>query len=163
VRDRGPQLPAPPPPLLRPVLAMLAAMAMFAFAAMVIYVFIELASHRAAHAHDAMHPEFNEFYAGLKDNQGHTCCNMQDCHPTQAEIGHNQFGEHVWFAQLALPKDGEWVPQTEWIEIPMDKIIKGPNPTGHPIICHTIAWQINTSHLDPNKIEVRCFLPMDLS
>jgi hypothetical protein len=168
MRDRGPRLPPAPPPFLTPILAMLAAMAMFAFGAMVIYAFLAATSPRPAHAHDVHRPELDSFYGSLKDPKGNSCCQMTDCHPTQAEIrpSASEPAKQVWWAQLGIPTGGvpgEWSPRPEWIEIPPDKIITNVNPSGTPVICHTISWKQGTHELDPASITVRCFLPVDLS
>ena len=107
---------------------------------------------RYAHAHDHNKPDLNSFYSGLKDNNGNSCCNLIDCHETEAAIR----GDH-WWAQLAVQENGQWQPRPEWMEIPDDKVIKNSNPTGKAIFCHTVSWKNKV--LDPKSITIRCFLP----
>lgn len=107
-----------------------------------------------ANAHDAMHPDMDSFYEGLKDPHGNSCCSMLDCHPTEAELkdGH-------WRARLLRPEEGKFIPDV-WVAIPDEKVLKNHNPVGQPIICHVIQWK--DGHMDPSTF-VRCFLPTDLT
>jgi hypothetical protein len=120
-------------------------------------------------AHDAKHPEFDSWYRGLKNPnfksaviQELGCCSARDCHVTEADIRNGR-----WWARVGQPHFDYGEPKsagdsqhpfdlvyyemtwelTEWKEVPTDAILKVPNPTGSPVICHS------TLH------EIWCFIP----
>lgn len=115
-----------------------------------------------AYAHDAMHPDLDAFFGGMKDSRGNLCCSMTDCHVANAEIRNGE-----WWAELSHPKGADehgrtiWVPEPgNWVKIPEDKVLKEHNPTGEPIFCHVVQWK--DGRMDPSAT-IRCFLPIDLT
>jgi hypothetical protein len=120
-------------------------------------------------AHDTRHPEFDSWYRGLKNPnfksaviQDLGCCSKRDCHETEANIRDGQ-----WWARVGRPhfEYGELKPSsdsqhpldlgyydvtwelTEWMPVPAEAILKVPNPTGSPVICHS------------TRNEIWCFIP----
>jgi hypothetical protein len=103
-------------------------------------------------AHDSRHPEFDSWYRSLKNPnvkssvvQDLGCCSMRDCHETEATIRQGK-----WWARLGKPTIEErgmlgirvtWE-LTEWQEVPDYAILKSPNPTGSPVICHSTQYEI---------------------
>jgi hypothetical protein len=94
---------------------------------------VVLARIVAAYAHDHKQPGLDAWYAGLKrDGDGFPCCNITDCHRTEAEIRDDR-----WWARIGKPLgDGEWE-LGEWRPVPEETILKGKtNMAGEPVICH---------------------------
>ena len=115
-------------------------------------------------AHDTEHPEFNSWYRGLKNPnyksaviQDLGCCSARDCHVTEADIRNGR-----WWARVGKPHFEYGEPKsasnsqhpfdlvyyeitwelTEWKEVPTEAILKIPNPTGSPVICHSTIYEI---------------------
>ena len=129
---------------------------------LIVVVLISLALRCVpAQAHDQHRPDLDNFYSNLKDPKGNSCCNLMDCHTTDAEIRPGKDGRPHWWARLAVPNgNGGWTERPEWMEIPDDKVLHQLNPTGEAVFCHTISWKLNNgTMLDPASITVRCFLP----
>jgi hypothetical protein len=120
-------------------------------------------------AHDGKRPEFDSWYRGLKNPNLKSavirdlgCCSARDCHETEADIRNGRWwariGEaHVGYGAPKSASDSEhpldfveyeitWE-LTEWKEVPAEAILKVPNPTGSPVICHS-TWN-----------EIWCFIP----
>ena len=115
-------------------------------------------------AHDTKHPEFDSWYRGLKNPnfkssviQDLGCCSARDCHVTEADIRNGR-----WWARVGKPHFEYGEPKsasdsqhpfdlvyyeitwelTEWKEVPTEAILKIPNPTGSPVICHSALYEI---------------------
>jgi hypothetical protein len=115
-------------------------------------------------AHDKKHPEWDSWYRGLKNPnfksaviQDLSCCSTRDCHVTEADIRNGE-----WWARLGKPHFEYDEPKssadsqhpfdlvyyevtwdlTEWKKVPAEAILKVPNPTGSPVICHLTAGEI---------------------
>jgi hypothetical protein len=122
-------------------------------------------------AHDSKHPEFDSWYNGLLNPnlksavvQDLGCCSKRDCHITEADIRSGQ-----WWARLGTPHIQYGEPKTaaeaehaldlvhyevtweltEWKRVPSEAILKVPNPTGSPVICHSTS----------GAREIWCFIP----
>jgi len=120
-------------------------------------------------AHDPRHPEFDAWYKSLKNPKFNSavihdlgCCSRRDCHETEADIRNGQ-----WWARVGKPHFtyGEPKPSsdfehpldlvyddvtwelTEWKPVPAEAILRVPNPTGSPVICHS------------TRDEIWCFIP----
>jgi len=113
-----------------------------------------------AKAHDVNHREFDGWYSGLK-RPGTTasCCNVSDCHRTQAE-----YRADGWWARVGKPvyrSDAagkvyvaDWV-LLDFIHIPEDKILRQhDNPTGEAVICHSTPILIGVQ-----PVILYCFVP----
>ena len=114
-------------------------------------------------AHDSKHPEFDSWYKGLKNPNFKSavirdlgCCSARDCHETEADIRNGR-----WWARVGKlhtkylgPKPATEAQHafdyyeeiswelTEWMEVPAEAILKIPNPTGGPVICHSTYDEI---------------------
>ena len=121
-------------------------------------------------AHDTKHPEFDAWYRGLenpslKPGVIQNCCSEKDCHETEADLRNGQWWarvgkSHFAYGELKSSSDSQhrldlvyydvtWE-LTEWKEVPAEAILKTPNPTGSPVICHS-TWD-----------EIWCFIPNSL-
>ena len=118
----------------------------------------------AAWAHDWKHPDYDNFYDGLKrpgvsSNAfgSISCCSKTDCHETEAQIRGD-----VWWARLGLPhtrEDGgtDWEP-ADWVQVPADKVLPNTlNPTGNAVICHQVD-RLMSGGINP-KATIWCFVP----
>jgi hypothetical protein len=115
-------------------------------------------------AHDHNQPNFDSWYQSLErpDLQGRTgfggygggisCCNKTDCHETEAEIRGND-----WWARLVVVKNGV-EEKLDFVRVPPEKVIHNKaNPTGSPVICHTLSWVGN--HISADSAVIYCFIP----
>ena len=114
--------------------------------------------------HDGHHPELDQWYQNLRMSNGLSCCNVTDCHPTEAELradGH-------WWARLGDPIDPlkgprDWI-LGPYVQVPDDTIVRDayghviPNPTGEPVICHMTAHNAFGQPAWASEF-VRCFVP----
>lgn len=118
-----------------------------------------------AFAHDHVNPNFDSWYQSLQrpdtagNSQGYfgggilSCCNKSDCHETEAEIRDND-----WWARLVVRDSDGSETKRDWVRVPPEKIIRNKaNPTGSPVICHTLAW--NGTTLAPTNVTIYCFVP----
>ena len=105
-------------------------------------------------AHDKNHPEWNDWYMKLKQpGTGISCCNVQDCHPTEYEIRNGEY----WARLGMLEQDGSWSLH-DYVRIPPEKVLKKTtNPTGFPIFCHSRA--LVGSRVSVEGSSVYCFIP----
>lgn len=74
-----------------------------------------------------------EWLRGLQTPGGMSCCNQQDCHPTDA-----------------MMRDGQWWvtdPTRTWEPVPADRVLTTPNLDGRAVVCRTPSG------------EIRCFVP----
>ena len=120
-----------------------------------------------AFAHDHNRPDLDQWYRSLERPDrvgqysgagGTSCCNLRDCHETEAEYR----GSEVW-ARLGYRKDGAWI-LLNWMRVPEQKILKKKhNPTGSPVICHTLSWKKNMKEMEtgPGGVEIYCFIDAD--
>src|SRR5258707_11470351 len=83
-----------------------------------------------AAAHEG-NDQLSTWYRSLQTPYGKSCCNMHDCHTTDARIEH----EH-WQAKIG----------DQWIDVPDSAVLHRDNLAGEAVIC---MW--NGS--------VRCFIP----
>jgi len=104
-------------------------------------------------AHDPKHHEFDNWYEGLQRPNGMgSCCNIHDCHTTNAEIRQGD-----WWAQIGMPKDdGTW-DLLDWVKIPSEVVLQHNNPTGEAVICHSLQWV--GSVFASQAITIYCFIP----
>lgn len=112
-------------------------------------------------AHDAHHPELDQWYGSLTKPGSHgyegggvSCCSMADCHPTDAEQR-----DDGWWARLGeRDRNGEWTLRG-MVHVPQEAVINGKqNPTGEAVICHPMVWKEDGT-LDHEHIPVWCFVP----
>src|SRR6266516_4221428 len=108
-------------------------------------------------AHDQHRPDLDSWYASLKRGDGFPCCNVSDCHPTEAELRNGE-----WWGKVGPRKgDGGWE-LLGWVKIPANVILSGKqNQAGEPVICHSMAF--DGAHFDPARVQVYCFVVPDLS
>jgi hypothetical protein len=112
-----------------------------------------------ADAHDHGRPDLDKWYQSLdRPGMGNpwggnfSCCNKQDCHPTESEYR----GNETW-ARLGIQNDGVWT-LVDYVHIPDEKIIRHKdNPTGGPVICHTMAWE--GKQFAPSAVTIYCYVP----
>jgi hypothetical protein len=84
---------------------------------------------------------FAEWVRSQHDRGGYWCCDIGDGRPVEARIA----GDH-WEAHIT-PE--HWPGQTDhWVVVPDDRITRGGNPTGTPIL-----WLLSG--------RVQCFAPPD--
>jgi hypothetical protein len=113
-----------------------------------------LAFSHVLQSHEHKHPELNAWYLSLRNSKGTICCNMVDCHRTEAEM--RQDGK--WWARLGraiydphhptVPSDWEL---TDWVQIPDDVVLKNvSNPTGEAVICHSLDGTVLFCFVEPN-------------
>jgi hypothetical protein len=134
-------------------------------------ILLSLLSTQPGAAHDSKRPELDSWYKGLKNPNLRSavvrdlgCCSAKDCHETDAEIRNGR-----WWARVGKlhtkylgPKPASEAQHafdlvyeeiswelTEWKEVPNEAILKIPNPTGSPVICHS------------TRNEIWCFIPDD--
>jgi hypothetical protein len=132
-------------------------------------ILLSLLSTQPGAAHDSKRPELDSWYKGLKNPNLRSavvrdlgCCSAKDCHETDAEIRNGR-----WWARVGKlhtkylgPKPASEAQHafdlvyeeiswelTEWKEVPNEAILKIPNPTGSPVICHS------------TRNEIWCFIP----
>lgn len=118
-----------------------------------------------ATAHDHHKPQLDQWYQSLErpDRKGMgwgysnsiSCCQLTDCHETEAEFR----GSDVW-ARLGYQENGDWH-LVNWMKVPPEKIIRQKyNPTGNPVICHTMSWKKNSYEMEtgPGGVEIYCFI-----
>ena len=88
-------------------------------------------------AHDASHPEFNEWFNRLASGMG-LCCSFADGFAVS---------DVDWES-----KDGRYRVRLEnkWIDVPDDALITEPNRVGR-----TMVWPVRFA----GKIFIRCFMP----
>lgn len=73
----------------------------------------------------------SQWFQGLHDSDGTSCCSVADCRHLPTRIGRSGF-------EVQVPKLNEQYESvgTEWVPVPPDKIIPHKeNPTGEPITC----------------------------
>lgn len=85
-----------------------------------------------AHAHDmaaTTDPQRGAWFESLKQpKSGTSCCNLTDCHQTQAR----QLLDHSWQAVMV---DGMG---SRWVDIPPDKVVTKPlSVDGEAYLCHS--------------------------
>lgn len=97
----------------------------------------------AAHAHDHNRPALDSWFKGLRSNAGAACCDGSDA---------LRLDDIDWEA-----KDGHYRVQLqgEWVDVPKDAVIDGPNLAGPAMV-----WPF---YLDGKLRGVRCFIPGTLS
>ena len=96
-------------------------------------------------AHDAKHPEFDDWYKGLRNSKLSTfvnnfpCCSARHCHVTEADIRNGKWRARVGKPEVKFDLVHTTVTWTlsEWQEVPQQAILQVPNPTGSPMICHS--------------------------
>ena len=84
---------------------------------------------------------YKEWITSQRDADGHWCCDIGDGRPVDARIDGDHYEVHI---------TGEHFPGEDdhWLEVPKEKITRGVNPTGSPIVW---LWM---GH-------VQCFAPPD--
>ena len=95
-----------------------------------------------AFAHDASHPELNEWFNHLSSGKGPCCSNADGTALSDVD----------WEI-----KDGHYRVRLEdkWWDVPDEAVIKEPNRAGR-----TMVWPIYyRSSGAPDRIEIRCFMP----
>lgn len=121
---------------------------------------------RRAHAHDYKHPDYDSWYRSLERpgvsaySGGITsCCSLTDCHETEAEMRGDD-----WWARLGKrvrnEENGEydWELQ-DWVKVPSGVVLQhATNPTGNPVICHSMDLEDGGTHVSPRST-VFCFIP----
>ncbi len=93
-------------------------------------------------AHDARHPELNEWFNHLSSGKGPCCSNADGTVLSDVD----------WET-----KDGHYRVRLEdrWWDVPDEAVIKEPNRAGR-----TMVWPIYyRSSGVPDRIEIRCFMP----
>lgn len=115
-------------------------------------------------AHDWKHPDLDQWYSGLMRPHGHSwsgggsCCSKTDCHTTEAEIRNGK-----WWARLGVPKEHDDWDLRDWVEVPDELIVRGPNgnpvanQAGEAVICH--SWSMTGHQLFPAASTIYCFVP----
>lgn len=93
------------------------------------------------HAHDANHPEDNGWYMTLKSPGGGPCCDGSDInHVDNLDWGtQNKPNSHYWVRV-----------EGKVIDVPDDKIVKGPNRAGFALEWH---------YYHDGEPIIRCFMP----
>jgi len=70
---------------------------------------------------------FKEWITNQHDSSGRWCCSISDMRPTDARIVGDHWEVHV------TPQ--HWPGETDrWIAVPDEKVIRGKNPVGVPIL-----------------------------
>ena len=87
-----------------------------------------------------MHP-FAEWVTSQHDRRGYWCCDIGDGRPVDARIEGDHWTVHVTPAHFPNEPD-------HWLTVPDEKITRGGNPTGSPIL-----WLLHGN--------VQCFAPPD--
>lgn len=92
-----------------------------------------------AHAHDARHPELNDWFMGLKNHKGYPCCDGSDATRLEDPDWENVNGHY----RVRL--------EGEWVEVPDDAVVDGVNRLGPALV-----WPY---YLDGKLVGIRCFMP----
>ncbi len=87
-----------------------------------------------------MHP-YAEWVTSQHDRRGYWCCDIGDGRPVDARISGDHWMVHVTPAHFPNEPD-------HWLAVPDEKITRGGNPTGQPIL-----WLLHGN--------VQCFAPPD--
>ncbi len=91
-----------------------------------------------------MNPEMHKWFNGLANGKGGLCCSFADGRSLDdPDVDMN--GDHY-----RVRIDGQW------IDVPDDAIVKGPNKLGRPVV-----WPFETYDAESRtyKPAIRCFLP----
>ena len=120
-------------------------------AAILLAVWI-LALATTANAHDAKHPELNDWVAGLTNKHGKLCCNGRDTFPAEAvydtDTGHYR-------ARLEDPSDHTW----GWYDVPDDVVVTEPNRLGYAAAWYYPSWDRSPDGTTFMVPKWRCFIP----
>lgn len=112
-------------------------------------------------AHDHNNPSLDSWYQSLqrpdRGSYGYqgivSCCNKQDCHPTDAEHRDGDW----WARPVIIHEIGKEGEMGEWMRVPPEKVLKNTtNPTGRAVLCHTQSWIGNT--FSAGSISIYCFV-----
>lgn len=99
-------------------------------------------------AHDAEHPELNDWFMGLRNKKDFPCCDGSEAmHLKNVDWeSQNKENSHI---RVRIPLTTEANSELGWVDVPDDAVITEPNKDGA-----TLVWPIygymNTS--------VRCFM-----
>lgn len=99
----------------------------------------------AALAHEDGADPNAAWYRGLKVGDM-DCCDMQDCHPTEAWNPDTRDPDFPYTVKIG----------DDWIRVEKDKVLKTSNPTGMAVECHHSQMGFDTPW-------VRCFIPPSLA
>lgn len=81
--------------------------------------------------HGVGHDKYHHWYQTLKTPEGLSCCNDQDCRPTQTRV---RDGVHE------ILVDGVWVP------VPMDRVLKQSAPDMGDHVCALPGYSQGETH-----------------
>jgi hypothetical protein len=72
--------------------------------------------------------ELSQWFRGLRDDSGKSCCSLADCRPTE----YRQLGDHY-----EVLVDSKWgIEPPQWVAVPPSKILNQiDNPTGRGVLC----------------------------
>ena len=72
--------------------------------------------------------ELSQWFRGLHDDSGQSCCSLADCRPTE----YRQLGDHY-----EVLVDSKWgIEPPQWVAVPTSKILNRiDNPTGRGVLC----------------------------
>ena len=116
-------------------------------------------------AHDWKRPDLNAWYSSLKNPRASSrvvrdigCCSKDDCHETEAQMRGND-----WWARLGNQhrvKGGIDWELADWVKVPAEAVLlHQTNPTGSPVICHSVTLTDGGRRIDPRASTVFCFVP----
>ena len=92
-------------------------------------------------AHDAGHPELNEWFNRLTSGRG-LCCSFADGYAVEDPDWESKDGHY----RVRLGND--------WIDVPDDAVITEPNRAGR-----TMVWPLRFN----GEISIRCFMPGNMT
>lgn len=84
---------------------------------------------------------YKEWVTSQHDSLGRWCCDIGDGRPVNAEIRDSSWWVHITPAHFPNEPD-------HWMQVPDERVTKGANPTGTPIV-----WLYRS--------KVQCFAPPD--
>ena len=100
-------------------------------------------------AHDANHPELNDWYMGLQSKGKSPCCDGSEAIHLRDVDWESQNKENSHF-RVRIPATNLENSPLEWVDVPDDALVEGPNKDGS-----TLVWPI----YGYMGVSVRCFMP----
>jgi hypothetical protein len=98
-------------------------------------------------AHDAEHPELNDWMRGLINKRKGQCCDGTDAvHLRDVDWKSQNKPESHYKVRIPMTSDGNNV---EWVDVPDDAVVDGPNKDGS-----TLVWPI----YGPHGAIIQCFI-----
>ena len=104
-----------------------------------------------AYPHDAMRPELNTWFKGLKNKAGEACCDSGDGHHAEAEWDMAKGGYRVLLKHPHRPTE-----PGQWFDVPYSVVIDQPNLSGIAMVWWAPSYDSRDGSMTPLW---RCFIP----